>query len=118
MAGIAAKYDIICDQGATFNRVLTWQDSNGDPINLTGYTAKMQIRPEASSSTTTLSLTTENSRISLGGAAGTITLTIAAADTAAVTAGQYVYDLELVSGAGTVTRLVMGSFLNRPEVTR
>lgn len=118
MGTIAGKYDIICDQGATFSRVLTWKDSTGAAVDLTGYTARMQIRPEASSSTTTLSLTTENSRIALGGSAGTITLTIAATDTAGITAGNYVYDLELVSGAGIVTRLVMGAYTVRPEVTR
>lgn len=117
MTAIAARYDMICDQGATFSRVITWEDSNGSPINLTAYTARMQVRPEASSSTTTLSLTTENGRITLGGSAGTITLTVAAADTAAVAAGPYVYDLELVSG-GVVTRLTMGSFTVRAEVTR
>jgi hypothetical protein len=37
---------------------------------------------------------------------------------AAVTAKTYVYDLELVSGAGVVTRLVMGTFTVRREVTR
>ena len=117
MGSIAAKYDIIADQGATLSRVITWNDSNGTPINLTGYTARMQVRPEASSSTTILSLTTENSRITLGGSAGTITLSVAAADMAAVAAGGYVYDLELVSG-GVVTRLTMGSFTVRAEVTR
>lgn len=118
MAGVAAKYDITCDQGSTFSRVLTWKDSNGDPINLTGYTARMQLRVESTSTAAALSLTTENGRIALGGSAGTITLTIAAADTASLASGPYVYDLEVVSGAGVVTRLVMGGFLNRPEVTR
>ena len=56
--------------------------------------------------------------ISLGGAAGTITLTISATDTAALSAPQNgVYDLELVSGS-TVTRLVQGTFLVTPEATR
>lgn len=115
---MAAKYDIVCDQGATFSRVLTWQDDAANPVNLTGYTARMQVRDEADSSTAALSLTTENSRITLGGTAGTITLLVSATDTAAVTAGEYVYDLEIVSGAGTVTRLIQGCFTVDAEVTR
>ena len=115
---MAAKYDIVMDQGATFSKAITWQDSQSFPVNLTGYTARMQIRGEVDSSTAALSLTTENSRIALGGTAGTITLTVAATDTAAVSAGEYVYDLELVSGSGTVTRLLQGCFTVDGEVTR
>lgn len=115
---MAAKYDIVCDQGATFSRELKWLDDSANPVNLTGYTARMQVRDEADSSTAALSLTTENSRIALGGTAGTITLLVSATDTAAVTAGEYVYDLEIVSGAGTVTRLIQGCFTVDAEVTR
>ena len=115
---MAAKYDIVCDQGATFNRQLTWLDDSANPVNVTGYTARMQVRDGVDGSTALLSLTTENSRISLGGTAGTITLTVSATDTAAVVAGEYVYDLELVSGAGTVTRLIQGCFVVDAEVTR
>ena len=115
---MAAKYDIVMDQGATFSRAITWQDSQAVPVNLTGYTARMQVRDEVDSASAALSLTTENSRISLGGTAGTITLLVSAADTAAVAAGEYVYDLELVSGSGTVTRLIQGCFTVDAEVTR
>ena len=106
------------DQGATFSRAITWQDSQAVPVNLTGYTARMQVRDEVDSASAALSLTTENSRISLGGTAGTITLLVSATDTAAVAAGEYVYDLELVSGSGTVTRLIQGCFTVDAEVTR
>jgi hypothetical protein len=115
---MAAKYDIICDQGATFNRELTWLDDTANPVNLGGYTARMQVRETVDASTALLSLTTENSRIVLGGTAGTITLTVSATDTAAVPAGEYVYDLEIVSGLGTVTRLIQGCFTVDAEVTR
>lgn len=118
MGSPAGKYQIVADQGATFSRVLTWKDSTNTAINLTGYTARMHIRQEYESTSIVLTLTTENGRISLGGAAGTVTLTIDATTMAAVTAKTYVYDLELVSGAGVVTRLVMGTFTVRREVTR
>ena len=38
----AAKYDIQIEQGATFRRVLRWEQSDGTPVDLTGATAKMQ----------------------------------------------------------------------------
>jgi hypothetical protein len=37
---------------------------------------------------------------------------------AAVDAGKYRYDLEIVSGSGTVTRLLEGVFYVTAEVTR
>jgi tRNA threonylcarbamoyladenosine modification (KEOPS) complex Pcc1 subunit len=113
----AGYYNITAEQGATFNRVLTWRDAASALINLTGYTARMQVRADYSSTTAILSLTTENSRITLGGALGTITLLVAASDMAALSSGSFVYDLELVN-VSTVTRLVQGTFVVNVEVTR
>ncbi len=113
----AATHDILIEQGATFLLNLVWKDSLGAPINLTGYTARMQVRHKITDASPLLTFTTENGGIALGGALGTITLNATATQTAALTADQYVYDLELVTGA-TVTRLVQGSFTVTPEVTR
>jgi tRNA threonylcarbamoyladenosine modification (KEOPS) complex Pcc1 subunit len=118
MTCIAGTYNITCDQGATFSRSITWTDSARNPYNITGYTARMHVRETANASSTIVTLTTSNSRITLGGTAGTITLTIAATDTANLTPGLYVYDLELVSGAGVVSRIIEGNFKVKAEVTR
>lgn len=111
----AGTYNILADQGATFTRTLTYLDNAGAPVNLTGYTAKMQVRPTIGSSTVLVELSTANGRITLGGALGTIALN-APASAMGFEAGTYVYDLEITSGANT-TRIIMGSFTNRPEVT-
>lgn len=113
----AGSYDIICEQGATLSLTLTYRDSADALVNLTGYSARMQVRERASSPGTLVSLT-QASGITLGGAAGTIVITVSATATAALEAGQYVYDLEIVSGGGVVTRLIEGKFTVRPEVTR
>ena len=118
MSCIAGLYNINCDQGATFSRTITWTDSARTPYNLTGYTARMHVRTTAATTTTLIELTTANSRITLGGASGTVTLTISATDTAALTPGKYVYDLELVSGGGVVSRIIEGNFVVKAEVTR
>ena len=113
----ATTYDITIEQGATFSQVITYKES-GVAINLTGYTARMQVRSTLESATSVVELTTANSRIALGGVAGTISLTISATDTAALTAGRGVYDLELVSGSGIVTRLLQGVCTISRNVTR
>ena len=113
----AGKHNFTCEQGATFSRVITINDNNDALLNLTGYTARMQVRSLVDSASTLVDLTTENGGITLGGAAGTITLTINAATTAAIT-DDGVYDLELEAGDGTVTRLLEGLFRLSKEVTR
>jgi hypothetical protein len=109
-------YNIVCPQGATFDRTFTLT-VDGTAQNLTGYTAAMMVRESADASTAVISLSTAGSGIVLGGAAGTIAVTIGASVTGAVDAGSYSYDLELYSGAVT-TRLLQGSFLVTGEITR
>lgn len=111
---MAGNYDITIEQGATFSLPITWKDSVGALINLTGYTARMKVKDSAGA--TVISLT-EADGIALGGALGTITLSRSAALTTAYTFTRGTYDLELVSGAGVVTRLLEGQVVVKPEVT-
>ena len=117
MTALAATYGFTADKGATFTQVIRWKDDSNNLINLTGYSAVMVIREKTTAATTVLTLDTGNGRITLGGAGGTITLNVSANDMD-IDAGQYTYTLELVSGGGEVTRLLMGAFIIRPEVFR
>lgn len=112
----AGIYHMKLDQGSTFSLVLTYKDSNGDAINLTGYTARMQMRRNYEDDAL-IELTTENGRIALGGSAGTVTLTISASDTASLPPVEGVYDLELVQSS-IVDKLLAGTFSIAREVTR
>jgi hypothetical protein len=114
---LADNYQISIDQGATYSLALTYKDSNGTAINLTGYTAAMQIRTSYESSSTVVSLTS-SSGIVITAATGLLTINITSTQTAALTPGTYVYDLEITSGAGVVTRLIQGSVMVSAEVTR
>ncbi len=120
IAGMAAsKLNLYIEQGATFSQLITWKAGTPSlPVDLTGCTARMQIRAKTTSDTVLLSLTTENSRIALGGAAGTITLTLTDEETAVLAWPKGVYDLEIAFGNGTVRRLLYGSVVVSPEVTR
>ena len=87
------------------------------PVDLTGFTARMQIRETIESTTTLVSLT-EASGITLGGTAGTIGITIAATATALLDFDSAVYDLEVVSAGGIVTPVAYGNVYLNDEVTR
>lgn len=115
---LAATYGLTIDQGATYSQTLTWKNPSKVPINLSGYTARMQIRGKRTSQSVSFSLTTENGGITLGDADGTIDLYISATDSASLAVGTYVYDLELITPSGSVVRLLMGNFVVRGEVTR
>lgn len=114
---MAGTYNITCEQGATFQRVITWKDKDGNLTNLSGYTAAMQVRASRCAPNVISTLTSANAKIALGGALGTITLTLTATETAALPIGEFVYDLELTTGS-TVYRLLAGTFTVSGEVTR
>lgn len=111
----AAKLNLTIEQGTTFEKSLTWRDKNKRPVPLTGYTARMQIRPSVTSAEVILELSTENGRIVLG-TGGVIKLVLTPAMTGSLKSG--VYDLELTDPLGRVIRLVEGKVTVSPEVTR
>lgn len=88
------------------------------PIDLTNFTARMEIRVNITDADPVVTLTTENGGITLGGAAGTIALLIDATATALLTFLTGVYDLEVVDGSGVVTRILSGNVSVSAEVTR
>jgi hypothetical protein len=112
----AVTHDFLIEQGATKTLRFIWKDSEGVPVDLTSYTARMQLRRTVSSDTVVAELTTENGGIVLGGTDGTVDVEFSAELTAGLSKDG-VYDLELES-AGVVTRLVQGNFTLSREVTR
>jgi hypothetical protein len=109
-------YDITAYQGADYDQSFT-VSQGGTALNWTGYTAQMQVREAADSTAYLLSLA-NGSGITLGGTAGTILLNISNAQSAAISAGSYAYDLELISGSSAVTRILQGAFNVIGQVTR
>lgn len=116
-------HDMIVDQGATVNSVFTVKNSARSALNLTNYAARMQVRQFNSATrdpmaTVVAEYTSDSGHITVGGAAGTVTLLITPAEMAEYQPGNYVYDLEVDSPAGETTRIVQGKFIVRAEVTR
>ena len=110
-------HNFTVNQGATLSKSVIWRNSAGVVVDLTGYTARMQLRRKINSETVDKSLTTENGGILITAPlTGVVTIFMSATDTALLS-GVYVYDLELVN-AGVVKRLLQGMITVDPEVTR
>jgi CO dehydrogenase/acetyl-CoA synthase epsilon subunit len=120
---IAGKYNILCEQGTTFTRVLVLEQPTiedptvFEPYDLTDHTARMQVRRTVDSSSIVVSLTTENERISIDGEIGQITLYMSDEVTSGITSSG-VYDLEIIDNLGNVSRVIEGVFTLSQEVTR
>ena len=98
---MATQYNLSIDAGATLTQEFEYLDGAGDPIDLTGYTAKFQIRntPEdALVIEKTPSITLETAVIGV---------TLSAVETAALNRDAYRWGIELATG-GTVIRLIEG----------
>jgi len=112
----AVTYNTEIEQGADWFVNFQWKDSTGAPINVTGYTAALQIRTSPLAKTTVLSLT-NGSGITITAATGLFAIHATAAQTTAITNGTYSYDMEINNG-GIITRLVEGIIRVSPQVTR
>lgn len=100
------------EAGATFLEELTYKDDSGELFDLTGYSARLQLREELDSPAAIdldLNIDLVTSRL---------IIELSADDTANLTAPRYKYGLELYAPDGTVTRLLHGSFKVSPEVVR
>ena len=115
---MASVYNTTIDQGADWYVNFTYQDSTGTAINLTGYTAAMQLRAPTDSNIASLSLTSPSGGIVITAATGLVAVHATAAQTGALIAGIYEYDLEITSSGGIVTRLVQGQLTVSAQVTR
>lgn len=112
---MAGKYNITIEQGATYTKTFTWKDSDGNAVDLTGYSGRMHIRENYKTEDVLLDV---EPYMTLGGAAGTISITISDDITSALTFDSAVYDLELEDSDGVVTRLLEGSVTLSKEVTK
>jgi hypothetical protein len=113
------RYDLEIKQGATFTRTILWEDAAGYPFDMTGWTAKLQIRAGYSSISPLLTLTSSPAAgIVITPLIGQIDITITAAQSATIQQDRAVYDIEIDKGGGVRSRLVEGKVMIYREVTR
>ena len=124
----AGRYSFVIEQGATTNFQINWTDASGSAIDLTGYHARMQIRPGVESDAVYLSLSSslesDGTGINLSGSnfttplqSGSLAIYISADVTEDLNFNEGYYDLEMVNGS-VVTRLLEGKVKLSKNVTR
>mgnify|MGYP003135623546 CR=1 FL=1 len=128
----AGIYSFTIEQGATTDFEVTYKDSTDTPVDLTGYKARMQIRPSIRSSEIYLTLSSSlgpcGTGLNLSGsngitplASGSIGIFISAISSSQLDFDSAKYDLEIASGSGNcavVTRLLQGNVKLSKEVTQ
>ena len=110
------KHDFTIEKGATFRQNILWRDNAGGALDLTDYTARMQIRREFKSDIIH-EMTTENGGIVITALTGEIDLLIEANVSDLFNSTSAKYDLELTKGS-EVTRLIQGAAFITENVTR
>lgn len=110
---MATVANIFIDQGSDYSNIVTVTASNGQPLNLTGFTASSQMRKSYSSSIAY----SFNASI-LSAAFGKVRLQLSAAQSEAIPPGRYLYDVEVTSPSGAKTRVVEGIATITPQITQ
>lgn len=116
------------DQGSNLDVVFTCRDQTNTLINLTGYDARVQVRPTYGSAAF-INGTLANSKLVVTNAVGgVLTWKIAASDTAGSSGLKWtspteefvdvVYDVELITPTGAVYKPARGVVTIYREVTR
>ena len=110
---MATITNLYIDAGADYSIIVTANQGNGDPLNLTGYTVKSQVRKSYASPTAydfTASIFAATS--------GKIRLSMTAAQTSAIKPGRYLYDVEITSANNEKRRVLEGIIIITPEITQ
>jgi hypothetical protein len=103
------RFNFSLVQGDTFSTSPAWKINNSY-VNVTGYTAKMDVKIAPTSTSTIIELSTANGRITVGTIDGKFTLNLTATETSTLPPGNYIYDLDVTSPGGVVTTLLSGGF--------
>jgi hypothetical protein len=110
---MATVSNLFVDAGANYSNIITVAASNGQPLDLTGYTVASQMRKSYQSSTA------YNFTASVYNAAtGKVRLQLSDTQSSAIPAGRWLYDVEITSPSGTKTRVVEGIVTVSPQITQ
>lgn len=110
---MATVSNLFVDAGSDYSNIVSVMATTGQPLDLTNYTVKSQMRKSYSSSTA------YNFTTSIYNATnGKVKLELTAAQSEAIPPGRWLYDVEITSPSGTKTRVVEGIVTVTPQITQ
>ncbi len=114
---MAVQKNFEVDQNTTFTFVVEYKDSNGDPISLTGASAKLQVRDTKGGSKLAVSLTSPSGGITIDAANGKLTIKMTPTQTSKLFYPKSEYDLMLTDSNFNKTKLLEGFITLSRSVT-
>ncbi len=114
---MAAQKNFEVDQNTTFSFVVEYTDNNDLPINLSGATAKMQVRDTKGGSKLSFTLTSPFEGIVIDGPAGKVTCTMTPAQTSKLFHPKSSYDIMVTDTNNTKIKLLEGFLTLSRSVT-
>jgi hypothetical protein len=110
---MATISNLFVDAGTTYSNIITVAATTGQPLDLTNYTVKSQMRKSYSSSTA-YNFTTSV----YDPTAGKVRLQLDPTQSEAIPPGRWLYDVEITSPTGAKTRVVEGIVTVTPQITQ
>jgi hypothetical protein len=110
---MATISNLFVDAGSDYSNIITVSATNGQALNLTGYTVASQMRKSYGSTTVYSFAPSLYDAVN-----GKVRLQLSASTSSSIPAGRWLYDVEITSPSGTKTRVVEGIVTITPEITR
>ena len=105
-------------RGETRNIVQQWVDQIRRPIDITGWTAEIDIREKPEFQTPIAQYSSPSNGITVDGASGTITLALSSTETEAMSFTNAVLDVRLKSPSGEIVYFPSRTITAKRTVTR
>lgn len=109
----AKQINLVLEQGTDFESTFTIYNENGTKLNLTGYTGLSLMKKSTYSSKSYSFTVTFPNRVG-----GQVSVAMGKTNTSAIEGGRYVYDVVITSPNNYTRRVVQGSVLVTPGVSK
>ena len=114
---MAGQKNFEVDQNATFNFILEYKDDNGNAIDLSGASAKMQIRDTKGGNKLAVTLTSPSGGITIDGPNGKLNVKLTPTQTNKLFFPKSSYDIMVIDSNSNKIKLLEGFMTLNRSVT-
>ena len=114
---MAGQKNFEVDQNATFSFIVEYKDDNDNAIDLSGASAKMQVRDTKGGTKLAVTLTSPSGGITIDGPSGKLTVKMTPTQTSKIFYPKSSYDVMVVDSNGNKIKLLEGFMTPNRSVT-